>query len=58
MIDDFIAVGKNAYGNTHLICVENLEKLSLKKIEKIVENLALILRKLPKSLHCSDTFLF
>jgi len=41
IISDFVSVGKNAHGNTHLICVENLDRLSSTKIEKIYDNIRL-----------------
>ena len=35
IIKDFVAIGKNAYGQTHLICVEDLDRLSVGKIDKM-----------------------
>ena len=45
IINDFVAIGKNAYGHTHLICVENLDCLSSSKIKKINDNLCLLLER-------------
>jgi len=41
IITDFVSIGKNAHGNTHLICVQNLDCLSSRKIEKIDDNIRL-----------------
>ncbi len=34
-VKEFISIGNRAYGNTHLICVDNLSLISPKKIFKI-----------------------
>lgn len=36
IIHDFISIGNKAHGNTHLLCIDNLNLLSLKKIQKML----------------------
>ena len=45
IIDEFMAVGKNAYGSKHLICVENLDRLSPRKIDKMVHTIHSVLKR-------------
>ena len=35
IIKEFISIGNRAYGNTHLICIDNLKTISIRKIVKI-----------------------
>lgn len=35
IIKEFISIGNRAYGNTHLICIDNLKTISIRKIAKI-----------------------
>ena len=48
IINDFITVGKNAYGSRHLICVDNLDRMSSNKIEKITHNIQTLLARTGK----------
>ena len=49
IINDFVSIGKNAHGNTHLICVENLDCLSSRKIEKMDNKIRLNIERLKKT---------
>jgi hypothetical protein len=35
IIRDFISVGDKAHGNMHLVCIDNLDGISSKKIEEM-----------------------
>jgi hypothetical protein len=45
-IKEFILIGNRAYGNTHLICVDNLSSISPKKIFKISYQIGKLMEKL------------
>ena len=45
IIRDFLAVGNKAYGNTHLVCVDNLSRLSSRKIEKMSAKISATMNK-------------
>ena len=46
IIKEFISVGKRAYGNTHLICIDNLETMSKIKIARINYKMKELMNKL------------
>ena len=46
IINDFISIGNRAYGNTHLLCIDNLDILSSNKINQIMYKISLILNKM------------
>lgn len=46
IIKEFISIGKRAYGNTHLICIDNLKTISQIKIAKINYKLKELMNKL------------
>jgi hypothetical protein len=46
IINDFVSIGNKAYGNTHLLCVDNLDILSSNKIDKIIYEIALLLNNM------------
>ena len=48
IIGDFVSIGKNAYSRTHLICVEDLDRLSTGKIEKMDANIGSLLARTTK----------
>ena len=45
-VKEFISIGNRAYGNTHLICVDNLSLISPKKIFKISNQIWKLMEKL------------
>jgi len=45
-IDEFSAIGRKAYGNAHIMCVGNLDKISLKKIEKMETKCNVLISKI------------
>ena len=44
-INDFVSVGNKAYGNTHLLCVDNLDIISSTKIDKMIDKISLVMNK-------------
>ena len=46
IIREFISIGARAYGNTHLICVDDLKKMSKEKIVKINTKIEGLISKL------------
>jgi hypothetical protein len=46
IIKEFISIGNRAYGNTHLICIDNLKTISRKKIVKINSKIGGLINKL------------
>ena len=45
IIHDFISIGNKAHGNTHLLCIDNLDVLSPQKIQKILYKVSLIINR-------------
>ena len=41
IVNDFVSVGNRARGNTHLICVDNLEIISSLRIDKMIYKIGL-----------------
>jgi hypothetical protein len=54
-IKEFINIGNRAYGNTHLICVDNLKKISTRKILEITNRTWNLVVKLANHANSSDT---
>ena len=46
IIKGFISIGNMAYGNTHLLCIHNLDSLSSNKINKILHKIAWVSNKM------------
>jgi hypothetical protein len=46
IVREFITIGNKAFGNIHLICVDNLETLSLKKIDKMLQRINSLIKKI------------
>ena len=46
IIKDFASVGNKAYGNTHLLCIDNLDIISSTKIEKMIYKISLVMNKM------------
>ena len=46
IINNFASIGNKAYGNTHLLCIDNLDILSSNKIDKISYKIAFTLKKM------------
>jgi hypothetical protein len=46
IIKEFISIGNRAYGNTHLICIDNLKTISKRKIVKINSKIKGLINKL------------
>ncbi|MBI9083708.1 MAG: hypothetical protein JEZ11_08920 [Desulfobacterales bacterium] len=38
-IQNFLAAGNKAHGNTHLLCIDNLDVISPTKIEKMLSHI-------------------
>jgi hypothetical protein len=53
IIHDFLSIGNKAYGNTHLVCIDNLDRLSSKKIEKMSDRIGVIKDRLRSFYDCS-----
>ena len=45
IINEFASVGNKAYGNTHLLCIDNLNIISSAKIDKMIHKINLVLKK-------------
>jgi hypothetical protein len=43
IIHDFVSIGENAHGKSHLICLNDLNVLSLKKVKKMSMRVSLML---------------
>ncbi len=46
MVNDFASVGNRARGNTHLICIDNLEIISSPKIDKMIYKIGSVMDEL------------
>jgi len=53
-VKEFTSIGNRAYGNTHLICVDNLSLISSKKIFKINNNILNLKKKLANQTAATD----
>ena len=53
IIKEFISIGNRAYGNTHLICIDNLKTISQKKMVKMNNKIKQLMNTLDRE--CIDT---
>jgi len=57
IIKDFSLIGNKAYGNIHLLCIENLEIISSKKIDKMIHKICILMNKVANiRLHADRLF--
>ena len=49
IMNDFISIGENAHGKSHLICLYDLDVLSPKKIKNMSNKVGLLLNKVVKT---------
>ncbi len=54
LIKDFVSLGNRAHGAAHLLCIDDLDILKPKKIEKLCCKASLILDKLADTRPCID----
>ena len=55
VIKEFVNIGNRAYGNTHLICVDNLKKISTRKLLEITNRTWKLMVKLTNHANSADT---
>ncbi len=46
IINEFASIGNKAYGNTHLLCIDNLDIISSTKIDKMIYKINLVMNKI------------
>jgi hypothetical protein len=58
MVNEFVSIGNKMHGNTHLVCISDLESLAPQKIEKLCKKIHLMIDKMVQNRVHSNTFPF
>jgi hypothetical protein len=55
MTRDFASIGNKVYGNTHLICLTDLDVLTPKKIDRLCDNITALIQRVTQTAIRIDT---